>query len=164
GDLPLLSRIGSIGLLNNLNLYWDSVLYQWQVLILDYENDLAKAWFEVAFGRFSPLKLAIAVLSLMGLVGLVMALAMGMVVVPRRKREPFRSLARIERWYGVRAESETLRAYFQRLVAQHPSHTALMLLAGLVECALYQPAEPLPERDFQLVLDQLRQQRRQQDH
>ena len=164
GDLPLLSRIGSIGLLNNLNLYWDSVLYQWQVLILDYENDLAKAWFEVAFGRFSPLKLAIAVLSLMGLVGLVMALAMGMVVVPRRKREPFRSLAQIERWYGVRAESETLRAYFQRLVAQHPSHTALMLLAGLVERALYQPAEPLPQRDFQLVLDQLRQQRRQQDH
>ena len=161
GELPLLSRIGSISLLNSLNLYWDSVLYQWQVLILDYENDVAKAWFEAAFGRFSPLKLAFAVLSLMALVGLVMAFGLGMLTLPRRKREPFRSLSRIERWYGVRAEAETLRSYFQRLAAQHPHHSALLVLAGLIERSLYQPAESLTARDFHLALRQLRQQRRQ---
>jgi len=164
GDLPLMSRIGSLSLLNSLNLYWDSVLYQWQVLILDYENDVAKAWFEAAFGRFSPLKLAITVLSLMGLVGLVMALALGMVVLPRRKREPFRSLARIERWYGVRTDAETLRDYFQRLAAQHPNHGALMVLAGHIERSLYQSAQPTSAQDVHLAFGQLRKQRRQHSH
>ena len=160
GDLPLLSRMGSLSLLNGLSLYWDSVLYQWQVLILDYDNSVAKAWFESAFGRFSPLKLAIAILSLMALVGFALAWGLGMLTWPTRQREPYRSLARIERWYGARADAETVQTYFQRLAAQHPSHSALWVLADLIERSLYRHAEPIAAREFRAARHRLVKQRR----
>jgi len=83
-----------------------------------------------------------------------------MLTWPTRQREPYRSLARIERWYGARADAETVQTYFQRLAAQHPSHSALWVLADLIERSLYRHAEPIAAREFRAARHRLVKQRR----
>ena len=48
-DLPLISRVQGIGFINQLTMWWDLANYQWQVLVLDYDNERALSWFSFWF-------------------------------------------------------------------------------------------------------------------
>jgi transglutaminase-like putative cysteine protease len=160
-DLPVFSRLGQFGLINQLNIFWDSLEYKWQVLILDYDNQQALGWFEKSFGRLTAMKLAIGILTLMGSVALVVAFSLGMIKLPTRKSEPFKSLAKLEKWYGVRMPGETIDRYFARLKHANPKHTALDGLGKLIQEQLYKSGHDLRQSDVSLVLKNLNQQRSQ---
>jgi len=161
GELPLFTRVGQLSLLHNMSMFWDSVQYKWQVFILNYDNDQAIGWFESKFGRFSPLKVAIAVLSLMGSVAFVLAVSLGVIQIPRRQKEPFRSLSKLERWYGQREKHETIRRYFERIIRENPHHQALIPLAEFVERALYLSTASNENHHISSNMKDLQQQRAQ---
>ncbi len=136
-DLPLISRVGQIGLFNRMTMIWDSIQYRWQVSVLDYTNETAIGWFETMFGQISAMKLTAAFFIILGIVSLLTALMVGMVSFPKRVSEPFSSVRRIEKWYGKRAAGETLVQYFRRLEKSYPEIPALSDLSQIVEQALY---------------------------
>ncbi len=160
-DLPLMTRVGRLGLVNRLSMYWDTLNYEWQVLVLDYDNEQAISWFEAGFGRISPLKLAIAVLTLMGGVALIIAVSLGMIRLPKRKREPFRTIETLERWYGERKVGETLNQYFDRIISENSDDTTLKQFKSMFESVLYNPKNALAANESKVLFRQLKQQRMQ---
>jgi transglutaminase-like putative cysteine protease len=158
-DLPVFSRISQIDLINRLSIYWDSLQYQWQVLVLDYDNQQGLSWFESKFGKISALKLAVAFLLLMGLVAFAVAVSLGMIRLPRPTKEPYKTLNRIEKWYRVRLSHETVSVYFNRLLQENPNHHALSDVGDLVERMLYQQSKPIDATAIKTTLRKLDQQR-----
>ncbi|MDX1342648.1 MAG: DUF3488 and transglutaminase-like domain-containing protein [Reinekea sp.] len=158
-DLSLMTRVGKLGLINQLTMYWDSLNYKWQVLVLDYDNSTALNWFEAGFGKATALKLAIAFLSLMGIVALMVAYFLGMIHFPVRTKEPYRSLAKIERWFGPREPGETINKYLDRLAEEHPQWKGFKSIKTLFEEAIYKPGERLDQKALRLLLADLRQQK-----
>jgi transglutaminase-like putative cysteine protease len=158
-DLPVFSRISQISIINRFSMYWDSLQYQWQVIVLDYDNQQGVSWFESKFGKISALKLAIAFLLLLGLVAFVVAVSLGMIKLPTRTKEPLKTLKLIEKWYSVRKSHETVSVYFNRLLLEHPSHRALCEVKELVEKMLYQPNKPVDPSVIKTTLRNLNQQR-----
>ena len=158
-DLPLSSRVGRLGLINRMSMFWDVVQYRWQVSVLDYRSARALAWFEAAFGRASALKLAIGALLVLGAVALVTALALGMVRWPVRLAEPYRSLRRIEARYGKRQPGETLVQYFERLQADYPQQPTFNQLSLLIERSVY-TAQPIDKSALRAALGTLLARRR----
>lgn len=154
-DLPVLARFGQIGFVNQLSLLWDSLNYQWQVLVLDYDNDTAMAWFQSGFGKVSPLKMALAFLALMGTVALIIGLSLGIIQIPKRLPEPYRSINRIYKVCGVRQPGETLANYFERIQSKH-AHPILIRKVGLeIEQWLYQPGSSRDAKALKRLVKQL---------
>jgi len=137
GELNIFTRMNQFSAINKLSMYWDSIQYQWQILVLNYENDTAIGWFESAFGRFTPLKAAIAVLTLLAIVALILAATSGMLILPRIIPEPFRTLYRVEKKFGERMPQETIRQYFTRLGLSSKNNQEFAKLEGLIEKSLY---------------------------
>ncbi|MEJ2062110.1 MAG: DUF3488 and transglutaminase-like domain-containing protein [Reinekea sp.] len=146
-ELPLATRVGRIGILNRMSLLWDSIEYRWQVTVLDYTNDSAIGWFESVFGKVSSYKLALGVLSILALVALITALMLGMITLPKRLPEPYRSLRQIEKRYGIRQTGETLSQYFARLSRQYPEVTHFDQLCQLIEQQVY-TGQPVDKEQF----------------
>lgn len=163
-DLPVLSRIQRLTLIKQLAQYWDSLNYQWQVLVLNYDNGRALNWFAHRFGGVSPIKLTALVLLTLALVTLVIFIVTGILRLPRRHKEPHRSLRKLQRWYGPMQLGESCSAYFARLTATNPTHVALKPLALLVERALYDPAYQIDSAQLKRHLRALFNQRRRRRH
>lgn len=137
-ELPILSQIrNQLGLFKSATLWWDSVQYQWQIKVLDYKSTDAIGWFESRFGRLTPLKAAIAVLSFMALLSLLIAFSIGLLRLPVRGHEPYRSLKQIEKMLEPKHPQETIRQYFDRMAKQYPKLTSLLSIANLFERYLY---------------------------
>lgn len=138
-DLPLMARVGRLSLLNGMSMYWDSLVYQWQTIVLDYQNDQAISWFESSFGRFTPMKAAILFLGLLGSVGLVLAISLGLIRLPRRHKEPYKTIFALEKRYFSREQGETLRDFFGRIRESNVSTPLLVDIEKEVERLLYSP-------------------------
>jgi hypothetical protein len=151
-DLPALARFGRIGIVNQLSLLWDSLNYQWQVLVLDYDNDTAMAWFQSGFGAISPLKMALAFLALMGTVALIIGFSLGIIQLPKRPPEPYRSLNRIYQKCGERQPSETLAVYFERVQRKHPNPALILTLSQEIERWLYLPKSTVDEKTLRKLV------------
>ncbi|MDN3648933.1 DUF3488 and transglutaminase-like domain-containing protein [Reinekea marina] len=137
-ELPIFSRMrNQLSMLKSASLWWDSVQYQWQIMVLDYKSTQAIGWFESHFGRLTPWKAAMAIIIFMALISLLMAFSLGLLVIPRRRAEPYRSLAKIEKILGKREPDETIRQYFDRMSKNNDNLTILISLAGLFERYLY---------------------------
>lgn len=158
-DLPLLTRFQGIPLVNQLSLWWDLANYQWQVLVLDYDNERALAWFSSGFGKVTSLKMVAFVLSIMGAVALIMAFSLGMITLPKRRKEPYQTLSKLQQWYGPRAPKETVEAYIARLAQQHPQHSELYDIGQYIGAVLYNPAMTLDRQRLKQLLKKLRKQR-----
>lgn len=157
-DLSVGTRIGQVALINRLTMMWDSLNYQWQVMVLDYNNDQAVGWFSSNFGEFSPLKAVLALFALLAVLALIIGFALGIIPIPKVRPEPYRSVARLKRLYGARFDGETLRQYQQRLLASHPQHHALKPLLDLLERSLYDPATDLDRALLRKFWQDLKQQ------
>lgn len=160
-ELSVGARFGQVALINRLTMMWDSLNYQWQVLVLDYDNVQAVGWFSSQFGQFTPLKAVLALLALMALVGGILGLWLGIIPMPRRRQEPYRSLHKLGRVYGHREQGETLRQYSDRLQSDYPEHTALPDLIGQIERSIYDPKTDLGRYELGEMWQTLNRQRRQ---
>lgn len=159
-DLPLFSRMrGSIGMLNQLSMWWDAAQYQWQTWVIDYKSDTALGWFQKNFGQITPLKAAIAVLTLLGTVGFILAISLGILTWPKRLPEPYRSQRKIERWFGERELSETFAQYYGRISGLNRDVPALKELHKLVQAAVYDPAMKDYQQNLQGVMQKVVKQR-----
>lgn len=158
GDLSVGTRLGQLALINRFTMFWDSMNYQWQVMVLNYSTDQAANWFSSSFGGYSPMKVVLVLLALMALIGVLIALSLGLIPIPKPRSEPYRTLNRLYRWYGPRSEGETVRRYGDRLLANHPSHLALVPLTELIEQCLYDPNTDLDRHKLRQIWQSLRQQ------
>lgn len=144
-DLPFGARLGrNLGLFNELGFWWDSVQYQWQVSILNYQQSNALGLLEARFGRINPWHAAAAMAAFLGGLGLLMAWFTGLLQLPKRQQEPWASLHRLERHYGARRTGETVSDFMSRLAREHPQRReALAGLAHLIDTLAYDPqADP----------------------
>jgi transglutaminase-like putative cysteine protease len=138
GELPLLSRMrNQMSLFKSATLWWDAVQYQWQINVIDYKSTSAIGWFESRFGRLTPLKAAIAVLSFLGVVSFIIAFSIGLIRLPIKHKEPYRSLLKVERLLGPINNNETVRQYFDRMLKQYPELNSLASIRLLFERSLY---------------------------
>ncbi|EAR08469.1 transglutaminaseTgpA domain-containing protein [Reinekea blandensis] len=160
-ELSVGARLGRATLVNQMIMYWDNLNYQWQVLVLDYDNNQAIGWFTSAFGEFSPLKAVLALLSVMGGLSLAFGLWLGLIPIPKVQKEPYRSLNKIERLYGGRGQGETLHQYAQRLAGQYPHHQALGPLLQQIEQCIYDPETDLDRYELRHLWQTLQQERKQ---
>lgn len=140
-DLPFGARFGrNLGPFNDLRFWWDSVQYQWQVSILNYQQSNALGLLEARFGRINPWHAAAAMAVFLGVLGLLMAWFTGLLQLPRRQSEPWASLRRVERQYGDRHVGETVSDFMARLAYEHPGQReALARLAQLIDTLAYDP-------------------------
>jgi hypothetical protein len=95
----------------------------------------------------------------MAVVAFAVAVSLGMIKLPKRSKEPLKTVHIIEKWYGERASHETLSAYFNRLQEKHPKQSTLNEVKELVEKSLYQPEMTVPPIAFKVLLRKLNQQR-----
>lgn len=149
-ELPLISRVSRLSMISALTMYWDSALYQWQVLVLDYDNSRAISVFESVLGRFTPLKAVILLLTVLSMVALVIAVATGMIRLPKYVSEPYRSLRQIEKKFGARQSHETLSQYFARLRQAHPDIESLSAIQAEFEAYLYGKDSQIGDRFWAL--------------
>lgn len=137
-ELTMFTRVrNQLGLFKSASLWWDSVQYQWQIKVLDYKSTSAIEWFEDRFGRLTPLKAAIAALSFIAGVSLLIAFSIGLLRIPKRRVEPYRSLKQVEKLLEPMEPQETIRQYFGRLTLKHPNLPVLQSMRGIFERALY---------------------------
>jgi hypothetical protein len=140
-DLPFGVRFGrNLGALNNLGYWWDSVQYQWQVSVLNYQQSNAMGLLEARFGRINPWHAAAAMALFLGLLGLLMAWFTGLLRLPQRPPEPWASLHRVERRFGKRHAGETVANFLTRLAVEYPKHRdSLARLGQLIDTLAYDP-------------------------
>jgi transglutaminase-like putative cysteine protease len=140
-DLPFGVRFGrNLSAFNDIRFWWDSVQYQWQVSVLNYQQSNAMGLLEARFGRIDPWHAAAAMAVFLGSLGLLMAWFTGILKLPRRVPEPWASLRRVEREYGTRRTGETVSDYLQRLAMEHPQRLEpLARLAHLIDTLAYDP-------------------------
>jgi len=140
-DLPFGVRFGrNLGALNNLGYWWDSVQYQWQVSVLNYQQSNAMGLLEARFGRINPWHAAAAMALFLGLLGLLMAWFTGLLRLPQRPPEPWASLHRVERRFGKRNAGETVANFLTRLAVEYPKHRdSLARLGQLIDTLAYDP-------------------------
>lgn len=146
-ELPLGSRLTNrLSLLNDLGLWWDSVQYQWQVLVLDYQQGNALGLLEARFGRISAWQAALAMGAFLVVLGVLMAWATGLLRLPRRRPEPWASLGRLEKHLGPRHAGETPARYLERKCVAHPDRaTHLVRIQALIQSLAYDPDQALDE-------------------
>lgn len=155
-DLPLLARVGRLSAFSQLSLSWDALVYRWQTTVLDYESTSALAWFDQTFNGVSPLKLAILFVLVLGGGGLVLALALGLVSLPKRPPEPYRSLINIERRYGARLAGETISQYFKRIKKHSAQPELINDIEQAITAILYGPNESGTQPPLKAYLKQLK--------
>lgn len=137
-ELSMFTRVrNQLGFFKSASLWWDSVQYQWQIKVIDYKSTSAIGWFEARFGRLTPLKAAIAGLSFMAIVTFIIALSIGLLRIPKRLEEPYRSLKQVEKLLELMEPQETIRQYFGRMTMKYPDLPVLLSMASLFERYLY---------------------------
>lgn len=144
-DLPFGVRFGrNLGPLNELRFWWDSVQYQWQVSVLNYQQSNALGLLEARFGRINPWHAAVFMAIFLGVLGILMAWFTGLLHLPRRQPEPWASLRKVERQLGARRTGETAADFMARLAREHPGQReALARLAQLIDTLAYDPQASL---------------------
>lgn len=151
-ELPALARLrGSIGALSRLTMWWDLVEYRWQIAVLDYQSDSAIGWFERNFGELTPLKAAVSFMVFMGVLALGFALYLGVFRLPTRVQEPYRTMAKLEKMFGMRKPGETLTQYFERIRQQNHNQPRLDELHSIVERTMYDDTPPDVQRMKQII-------------
>ncbi|MEX2320364.1 MAG: transglutaminase domain-containing protein, partial [Saccharospirillum sp.] len=140
-DLPFGVRVGrNLGPVNELRFWWDSVQYQWQVSVLNYQQSNALGLLEARFGRINPWHAAVFMTIFLGVLGVLMAWFTGLLHLPRRQAEPWASLGKLERQLGARRTGETVADFMARLALEHPGQReALARLAQLIGTLAYDP-------------------------
>lgn len=123
-DLFAASRLGSIGWLNSMRLRLDAIEYEWNQLVVNYNEDVQFELFERLFGEVTEEK----VILLMSSLAAIVLIAIGFTVIniePRRQRTPLarfyltvcRELAKI----GLRrGRGEGPIAYRDRVCRERP--------------------------------------------
>jgi len=129
-DLFSSSRFGSIGWLNSMRLRLDAIEYEWNQLVVNYDEDVQFELFERLFGEVTERK----VLLLMSTLATIVLIAIGFTVIniePRVQRTPInrfylsvcKELAKI----GLkRAQGEGPIAFRDRVCRQKPELAAAM--------------------------------------
>ncbi|TCS41453.1 transglutaminaseTgpA domain-containing protein [Reinekea marinisedimentorum] len=154
-ELPVFSRVQRLPLLSSLTMYWDSITYQWQVTVLNYNNETGVGWFEASFGEFSPLKVVLFVLAIMSLMGLIVGVLTGVIVLPKRKPEPYASISKIEKHFGQRLQGETISQYFVRLSAKNSQPSLFTAISQEIEKQLYSGQDIMPASRIRMLTKEL---------
>lgn len=138
-ELPLGSRVRrGLSMFNQAGLWWDSMQYQWQVLVLNYQEDSALGLIESRFGRINGWQAAGFMAAFLVVLGVIMAWLTGLLRLPKRPPEPWGSLHRLEKRLGERRPGETVRHYAQRKAMEFPDQAeALMSVTTLIENIAY---------------------------
>lgn len=155
-ELPFGSRLGrGLPLLANMGLWWDSVQYQWQILVLNYQQDSAIGLLETRFGRLRAWQVALMLAGFLVVLGMITAFATGLIRLPRRTPEPWASLNRLESRLGPRQKGETVAGYLERMSHTYPQVSAcLSQVRSLTEAIAYDPDRVASKAD-QAQLKQL---------
>jgi len=138
-ELPLGSRVRrGLSIFNQAGLWWGSIQYQWQVLVLNYQDDSAMGLVESHLGRINPWQAAGFMAAFLVALGVIMAWLTGLLRLPKRLPEPWASLRRVEKRLGERKLGETVRDYTRRKASEYPSQEeALMSVTTLIENLAY---------------------------
>lgn len=123
-DLFSAARFGGIGWLNAMRLRLDAIEYEWNQLVVNYDEDVQFELFERLFGEVTEQK----VIVLMGTLAMVVIIAVGFTVIsfePRIQRTPlnrfYRSVCReLARVNLVRQPGEGPIAFRDRVCAARP--------------------------------------------
>lgn len=138
-ELPLGSRLSrGLSMFTKADLWWDSMQYQWQVLVLNYQEDSAMGFLESYFGRISAWQAAAFMGVFLLVLGGIMAGLAGLLRWPRRLPQPWISLQRLEKRLGARKTGETVAQYTKRKASEFPNKAqALMRITTLIEDMAY---------------------------
>lgn len=142
-ELPFVTRFtGSMPLYLSISNWWDSVEYQWQVLVLNYQQDNALRSLEQRFGQINWWQAGVAMGVFLAVLGLAMAFMTGVLRLPVRLKEPWASLRLLEKRFGPRAPGETVSDYLTRLAKQFPEHRDLLRqITAIINEAAYNPEQ-----------------------
>lgn len=142
-ELPLVTRFtGSMPLYQSLSLWWDSVEYQWQVLVLNYQQDNALTAMQQRFGPINWWQAGTIMGGFLAVLGLAMAFMTGVLRLPVRAREPWASLNYLEKRFGHRTAGETVSDYLERLAKEFPEHEPLLRqVTAIINEAAYNPEQ-----------------------
>lgn len=126
--------------LQNVGLWWDSLQYQWQVAVLNYQRNSAVAALEERFGSIRLWQAALIMAGFLTMLGIGTAVATGVLRPPARHSEPWASLRRLEKRLGPRHAGETAADYLTRKSRDYPDMAAhLSRITSLVESIAYNP-------------------------
>lgn len=139
-QLPLGARLNQVSFVNQWLMRWDMLQYQWQVRVLDYNQQATWAQLDKALNGVTPMKVLMLVFVIMAAVVIVVGVTTGMIRLPKRVSEPQRSLQQLYRQFGERQPNETLRQYLNRLAVDYPNQVDWQRLGHLFEQAFYQPS------------------------
>ncbi|MHA7878473.1 MAG: transglutaminase family protein [Saccharospirillum sp.] len=142
-ELPFATRFASgLPLYQSLSLWWGSVEYQWQNWVLNYQQDNALSTLEQRFGQINWWHAGAAMGVFLGILGLLMAIATGVLRWPTRLQEPWASLRRLEKRFGARDAGETVSGYLERLAGEQPQQRELLRqITVMINEAAYNPEQ-----------------------
>lgn len=166
-DLFSAARFGGIGWLNAMRLRLDVIEYEWNQLVVNYDEDVQFELFERLFGEVTEQK----VISLMAALAFIVIAAVGVAVInlePRSQRSPInkfylgvcKELAKVNL---VRRRGEGPLAFRDRVCAQSPQLaeamtelTALYVQLNYVEKSVSEAGQKAKLRALQAVYSKLK--------
>lgn len=161
GALISLGRYRHFPLIAKLRLQWDALQYRWDRAILGFDRKAQVEFLDRWLNGASPLKLLAVIVGAGGATLALVGLHLGWSRRPQRKEQGVIFLTRVEKLLSrrglMRKPGETVGDFTSRVAKETPELASAMRLIRSSFEQHYYAGRPLENRQFRLVLAQLKQ-------